>query len=92
MDGCGACRWAVSCSLVEVQALSQRLKDIPLDERERNIIMYRFGLNQDTEPQTLEQLGGRFGVTKERIRQLEARALNKLRKIALDEKLDIPGI
>lgn len=63
-----------------------------LDERERNIIMFRFGLNQETEPQTLEQLGGRFGVTKERIRQLEARALNKLRKIALEEKLDIPGI
>jgi RNA polymerase sigma factor (sigma-70 family) len=63
-----------------------------LDERERNIIMFRFGLNQDTEPQTLEQLGGRFGVTKERIRQLESRALDKLRKIALEEKLDIPGI
>lgn len=63
-----------------------------LEERERNIIMFRFGLNQDTEPQTLEQLGGRFGVTKERIRQLEARALGKLRKIALEEKLDIPGI
>jgi RNA polymerase primary sigma factor len=63
-----------------------------LDERERNIILYRFGLNQEGEPQTLEQLGGRFGVTKERIRQLETRALEKLRKIALDEKLDIPGI
>jgi RNA polymerase sigma factor (sigma-70 family) len=63
-----------------------------LDERERNIIMFRFGINQDSEPQTLEQLGGRFGVTKERIRQLETRALEKLRKIALDEKLDIPGI
>ncbi len=63
-----------------------------LDERERNIIMFRFGLNQEAEPQTLEQLGGRFGVTKERIRQLESRALNKLRKIALEEKLDIPGI
>ncbi|MSR59236.1 MAG: sigma-70 family RNA polymerase sigma factor [Planctomycetaceae bacterium] len=63
-----------------------------LEERERNIIMFRFGLNQDAEPQTLEQLGGRFGVTKERIRQLESRALGKLRKIALEEKLDIPGI
>jgi len=63
-----------------------------LDERERNIILFRFGLNQETEPQTLEQLGGRFGVTKERIRQLEARALGKLRKIAMEEKLDIPGI
>ena len=45
-----------------------------------NIILFRFGLNQEGEPQTLEQLGGRFGVTKERIRQLETRALEKLRK------------
>jgi len=63
-----------------------------LDEREKNIILYRFGLNQGSEPQTLEQLGSRFGVTKERIRQLEARALHKLRKIATEEKLDIPGV
>ncbi len=63
-----------------------------LEEREKNIILFRFGLNHETEPLTLEQLGSRFGVTKERIRQLEARALSKLRKIAVDEKLDIPGI
>ncbi|MCY2965581.1 MAG: RNA polymerase subunit sigma-70, partial [Planctomycetota bacterium] len=63
-----------------------------LDERERSIIVSRSGLEQNTEPQTLEQLGGRFGVTKERIRQLETRALIKLRKIATEEKLDIPGI
>ena len=41
---------------------------------------------------TLEQVGARFGVTKERIRQLETRALTKLRSIAEEEKLDIPGI
>jgi RNA polymerase sigma factor (sigma-70 family) len=63
-----------------------------LDERERTIITYRFGLNQDGEQQTLEELSGRFGVTKERIRQLEARALGKLRRFILDEKLDIPGV
>ena len=63
-----------------------------LDEREKEIIMFRFGLNQGTEPQTLEQVGSHFGVTKERIRQLEARALGKLRKIAEEERLDIPGI
>jgi len=63
-----------------------------LDERERSIIVSRFGLDQGGEPQTLEQLGGRFGVTKERIRQLETRALAKLRKIATEEKIDIPGI
>jgi RNA polymerase primary sigma factor len=63
-----------------------------LDSRERDIIKFRYGLEQGTEPQTLEKVGNRFGVTKERIRQLESRALKKLRRIAQDEKLDIPGI
>jgi RNA polymerase sigma factor (sigma-70 family) len=63
-----------------------------LDDRERDIIVFRYGLDQGTEPQTLEQVGSRFGVTKERIRQLEARALRKLRKVAQEEKLDIPGV
>jgi RNA polymerase sigma factor (sigma-70 family) len=62
-----------------------------LDEREKDIIMFRYGLTQGTEPQTLEQVGSKLGVTKERIRQLEARALRKLRKIAQDDKLEIPG-
>jgi len=63
-----------------------------LDDREKDIIMFRFGLDQGSEPQTLEQVGNRFGVTKERIRQLESRALRKLRKIANEERLDIPGL
>ena len=63
-----------------------------LDNREKDIILFRYGLNQGTEPQTLEQVGNRFGVTKERIRQLEARALKKLRKIAYEDKLDVPGV
>jgi RNA polymerase sigma factor (sigma-70 family) len=62
-----------------------------LDGREKDIIMFRYGLSQGAEPQTLEQVGTRLGVTKERIRQLEARALRKLRKIAQDDKLEIPG-
>jgi RNA polymerase sigma factor (sigma-70 family) len=63
-----------------------------LDEREKQIIVHRYGLEQGTEPLTLEQVGSRMGVTKERIRQLESRALTKLRKIAHEEKLDIPGL
>ncbi len=63
-----------------------------LDDRERQIILHRYGLEQGTEPLTLEQVGSRLGVTKERIRQLESRALQKLRKIAHEEKLDIPGL
>ena len=63
-----------------------------LDERERTIIINRFGLEQGVEPQTLEQVGQELGVTKERIRQLEARALKKLRQITQEEKMDIPGL
>ncbi len=50
-----------------------------LDARERNILRQRFGLDGQGEAQTLEQIGRRFGVSKERIRQLEARAMAKLR-------------
>jgi len=50
-----------------------------LSEHEREILNLRFGLD-DEEPQTLEAIGKRFGVTRERIRQIEARSLAKLRK------------
>lgn len=63
-----------------------------LDPRERDIIVHRYGLSEGAVPLTLEQVGTRFGVTKERIRQLEARALRKMRKLAMDESLDIPGL
>ncbi len=63
-----------------------------LDPRERDIILHRYGLIQGTESETLEQVGMRFGVTKERIRQIESRALSKLKKIAVEEKLEIPGV
>ncbi|MFO1023037.1 MAG: sigma-70 family RNA polymerase sigma factor [Planctomycetales bacterium] len=63
-----------------------------LDERERQIIMFRYGLTQGTEPLTLEEVGSRFGVTKERIRQLESRAIVKMRKLVQSDKLDVPGL
>jgi RNA polymerase primary sigma factor len=58
-----------------------------LDDRERRIIVSRFGLDGASE-QTLESLGKELGVTKERVRQLEARAQSKLRKIAIEERLE----
>ncbi len=50
----------------------------PLDERERHIIELRFGLHHG-EPRTLEQVGDCLNLTRERIRQIEARAISKLR-------------
>lgn len=62
------------------QALRMQLDEVlsTLSEREEQVLRYRFGLEDDTE-HTLEQVGKRFGVTRERIRQIEAKALRKLR-------------
>ena len=48
-----------------------------LTQRERKVIELRFGLN-DEHPRTLEEVGQKFGVTRERIRQIEAKTLAKL--------------
>src|SRR5215475_6193981 len=51
-----------------------------LDPREATILRYRFGLDGGTE-KTLEEVGEKFGVTRERVRQIQNIALNKLRKM-----------
>jgi len=60
-----------------------------LDEREQRIITARFGLGRGAEPLTLKEVGEVMGVTKERVRQLEARALMKLRDAAREANLDV---
>ena len=55
----------------------------PLDERERQILALRFGLDRG-EPRTLEEVGEHFNLTRERIRQIEARAMSKLRHPSAD--------
>jgi RNA polymerase primary sigma factor len=62
----------------EVQQLLSTLND-----REREIIALRYGLTGDA-PQTLEELGVHFQITRERVRQIELRALKKLRKLGTD--------
>ncbi len=61
-----------------------------LDERERQIIRHRFGLDRGHNPMTLKEVGRVMGVTKERIRQLEARAMAKLRDAAGEEHVEAP--
>jgi len=60
--------------------LQEQLNEVlnTLNERERKVIQLRFGL-QDGHPRTLEEVGREFGVTRERIRQIESKTLSKLR-------------
>ena len=57
-----------------------------LTERERKIVRLRFGL-EDGQVRTLEEVGKEFGVTRERIRQIEAKTLAKLRHPMRSQKL-----
>ena len=69
--------------------LRERLKDIltTLTDRERQVLDYRFGLTNGA-PCTLEEVGKQFNVTRERIRQIEAKALRKLRHPSRLKKLE----
>ena len=53
-----------------------------LSPRERTIIVDHYGLEEDSEPKTFEQLGNLLGISKERVRQIEIQAINKLKDIA----------
>jgi RNA polymerase primary sigma factor len=60
-----------------------------LEPREREIIRMRAGMDENGKNVTLEEIGKKFGITKERVRQLNARAMSKLRAIAKDKEMDM---
>src|SRR5262249_29574311 len=60
-----------------------------LDPREREIIRMRAGLDSSSEGMTLEKIGEKLGITKERVRQLNVRAMKKMRSMAEDHKDDL---
>jgi len=72
---------------LEDKTVTDMLQDMVkhLDKREATILQYRFGLDGGTE-KTLEEVGVKFGVTRERVRQIQNLALRKLRKMV--EKLE----
>ncbi|MFP4259472.1 MAG: sigma-70 family RNA polymerase sigma factor [Opitutales bacterium] len=69
------------------KSMSNDIRDViaQLDEREAEIIQLRFGLNGD-HPLTLEEVGERFNVTRERVRQIQNIAIHKMRRIMTDNE------
>jgi RNA polymerase primary sigma factor len=80
--------------LPEEEMLEKHLKDsinntlMILSEKERIIIKYRFGLN-GAETLSLSEIGRKFNVTKERIRQIEKRAIKKLKQSSVNRHLKV---
>jgi RNA polymerase primary sigma factor len=74
----------VAASMILREQLEEMLED--LSERESEVLRLRFGL-EDGHAHTLEDVGKRFGVTRERIRQIEAKALRKLRHPSRSRRL-----
>ena len=66
-------------------AVDEALAD--LNERERQVVRLRFGLDDEGQVRTLEEVGKAFGVTRERIRQIESKTLAKLRHPQRSQKL-----
>jgi RNA polymerase primary sigma factor len=61
---------------LERSALTRAVDDLP--DRERQVVKWRYGLNGDADPASLEEIGRRLGLTRERVRQIETVALRRL--------------
>jgi len=79
----------------EIMASAEHARDMAhqflnrLSPRDREIIRLRAGID-NSEGMTLEEIGQRLGITKERVRQLHVRAMRQLREMATEQKIDMP--
>ncbi len=82
---------AVSPLTVLEKSSSRRRIDTWLSQlttNERKVIELRYGLSSD-EPETLDKIGKKYGITRERVRQIESRALDKLRQLLHDDRMSL---
>lgn len=77
--------------LKDFERLLQRMDDC-LDERERIIVAERFGLSERGVARTLRQIAADLGISKERVRQLQIRALDKLHDLAIEIKFRFKAV
>ena len=60
-----------------------------LSQKERDVLILRFGLNNNGNKKTLDEIGTIYGVSRERIRQIENRAISKLKKLCKNRNLTV---
>ncbi len=70
-------------NLVSQESMLDDIKNMldQLSQKERDVLILRFGLNNDGNKKTLDEIGSIYGVSRERIRQIENRAISKLKKL-----------
>ena len=76
-------------SLVSQESMLDDIKGMleQLSQKERDVLILRFGLNNDGNKKTLDEIGSIYGFSRERIRQIENRAISKLKKLCKNKNL-----
>lgn len=76
-------------SIVSQESMLDDIKNMleQLSQKERDVLILRFGLNNDGNKKTLDEIGSIYGVSRERIRQIENRAISKLKKLCKNKNL-----
>ena len=76
-------------NMVSQESMLEDIKNMldQLSQKERDVLILRFGLNNDGNKKTLDEIGTIYGVSRERIRQIENRAISKLKKLCKNRNL-----